>query len=330
MPTFRDYSGRTITTDLTREEIARRFADAPETEYSWYWMTRWVTEHLSRAEQQAAQTAALRAVQPTAGTLHRSINFLGDLFLLANGRGLQRPRLRLHYKEMRFKVYLVRPRKDNRAPYGSPPPPVTICFTSGDLVYSHEKGCMDPVGDERYVGCLSPVNGQFIPARVQTYGRSTAWQEGRYMPWSRLQYRDVLPLEQEFLERMAADPIGFMAECSRNMGQCCYCGLPLEDDRSKTVGYGPVCANKWGLPWGDHVSADQGKSFAQAWGESSDVRGLCASVRAEPRDALRWQMLDDALIDAGVWGGGVSMPDAVTFDKFLIPAVVEEPEGVTV
>lgn len=323
MPTFRDYQGRTITTDMNKEELARIYAEhAPDSEYSWYWITRFVHERGQRLAEEEARRAALSAVQPSAGTLHRAINFLGDLFLLANGRGLQRPRLRLHYKEMRFKVYLVKPRRNRDEPYNYQPP-VTICFTSGDLVYSHEKGCMDPVGDERYVGCLRPDNGEFLPARVNSYGNSTAWQEGRVMSWSRRPFREVLPLEREFLDRMASDPIEFMAECSRNMGQCCYCGLPLEDDRSKTVGYGPVCAVKWGLPWGDEVEADQGKSFAQVWGESSDVRGMCAAVRNDPTDEVAWMILNDALIGAGVWGGGVSKPDAKVFSKFLIPARVQ-------
>lgn len=32
---------------------------------------------------------------------------------------------------------------------------------------------------------------------------------------------------------------------------CCYCSRTLETKESLTVGYGPVCAKKWGLPWGE-------------------------------------------------------------------------------
>ena len=31
---------------------------------------------------------------------------------------------------------------------------------------------------------------------------------------------------------------------------CCFCRLPLSDDRSEKAGYGPRCAEKYGLPWG--------------------------------------------------------------------------------
>jgi hypothetical protein len=36
----------------------------------------------------------------------------------------------------------------------------------------------------------------------------------------------------------------------RLTGRCCFCGLPLKDERSLGVGYGAVCASNYGLPWG--------------------------------------------------------------------------------
>ena len=32
---------------------------------------------------------------------------------------------------------------------------------------------------------------------------------------------------------------------------CCFCGLELTDERSTSAGYGPICAGKYGLPWGE-------------------------------------------------------------------------------
>jgi hypothetical protein len=37
-------------------------------------------------------------------------------------------------------------------------------------------------------------------------------------------------------------------------GVCCFCGLQLTDARSVTAGYGPICAERWGLPFGASVS----------------------------------------------------------------------------
>jgi len=35
--------------------------------------------------------------------------------------------------------------------------------------------------------------------------------------------------------------------------RCCFCGIELTDRRSVEHGYGPICAEKWGLPW-DNVA----------------------------------------------------------------------------
>ena len=40
------------------------------------------------------------------------------------------------------------------------------------------------------------------------------------------------------------------AAFGHSTGKCVFCRQPLTDDRSTTVGYGPVCADNNGLPWG--------------------------------------------------------------------------------
>jgi hypothetical protein len=67
---------------------------------------------------------------------------------------------------------------------------------------------------------------------------------------------DDLPAEQvekitEALRLLASDPARTAAEHGRLTGRCCFCNIPLEDERSTSVGYGPVCADHFGLPWGD-------------------------------------------------------------------------------
>lgn len=41
------------------------------------------------------------------------------------------------------------------------------------------------------------------------------------------------------------------AEFGKLYGICMYCWRELTDERSIEVGYGPICADKRGLPWGD-------------------------------------------------------------------------------
>lgn len=52
------------------------------------------------------------------------------------------------------------------------------------------------------------------------------------------------------LVELAADPVHVAANYGKMTSHCCFCHRPLSDDRSLDVGYGPVCATNWGLPWG--------------------------------------------------------------------------------
>jgi hypothetical protein len=64
----------------------------------------------------------------------------------------------------------------------------------------------------------------------------------------------------EKLRRFAADPAGEAAAHGRLTGRCCFCNHRLgegEDRRSVEIGYGPVCADRFGLPWGTAAAAAQ-------------------------------------------------------------------------
>jgi hypothetical protein len=52
---------------------------------------------------------------------------------------------------------------------------------------------------------------------------------------------------------LAADPARTAAAHGQRTGACSFCSRPLEDARSVAVGYGPICATKWGLPWGEET-----------------------------------------------------------------------------
>jgi Family of unknown function (DUF6011) len=52
------------------------------------------------------------------------------------------------------------------------------------------------------------------------------------------------------LVAFAANPAKVAGEYGRLHGRCCFCDLPLKDERSTAVGYGPTCAKNWNVPWG--------------------------------------------------------------------------------
>lgn len=52
------------------------------------------------------------------------------------------------------------------------------------------------------------------------------------------------------LSDFANDPAGVAGEHGRRLGNCCFCSRELSTPESLFVGYGPVCAENYGLPWG--------------------------------------------------------------------------------
>jgi hypothetical protein len=57
---------------------------------------------------------------------------------------------------------------------------------------------------------------------------------------------DVIELVREFGD----DPAGTASKYGLLTGRCCFCNTALTDERSTKVGYGPVCADHYGLSWG--------------------------------------------------------------------------------
>lgn len=206
--------------------------------------------------------------------LSKSLRFLADAFTVAVGYGLKRPMLRLHFGDRRFKFYL-----SNRG---------TVCLKTGALTAKAEDGSRDPIGDEEYAGCL--VRGRFLPAKVggDHYAQPRTARE-----------RELLPTEKEFMGKLVADPVGFVAQCGKDMCRCCYCGQPLEDARSKAVGYGETCAKRWGLPWGSEKAVENAPSFAKSWDE--DAHGLLNAIRDDKSgDTTRWLIFADWLQEKGL------------------------------
>jgi hypothetical protein len=63
--------------------------------------------------------------------------------------------------------------------------------------------------------------------------------------------RECTPAIEQLLQQFAADPAGTAALYAKATGNCSFCGRELTDERSIVVGRGPVCSEKFGLPWGE-------------------------------------------------------------------------------
>jgi hypothetical protein len=59
----------------------------------------------------------------------------------------------------------------------------------------------------------------------------------------------TIPAVQALLAQLARHPAEVAAQHGKLTGNCCFCNSKLTDKRSTAVGYGAVCAAKWGLPY---------------------------------------------------------------------------------
>jgi hypothetical protein len=107
------------------------------------------------------------------------------------------------------------------------------------------------IGETEFIlsvaGSQARVPGSInIVSTGQWYGRIHT--DGRYEPSQKIQAeRHTAVIET--LNIIAQDPVKAAAEYGKKTGRCCFCFLSLDDPRSLEVGYGPVCAKHYKLPW---------------------------------------------------------------------------------
>lgn len=96
-------------------------------------------------------------------------------------------------------------------------------------------------------GPRSKYHGQIMVVDTDT----DDWQ-GRIDETGRMWHsRSCLDRNVTVLLDLEANPAEAAARHGHATGNCCFCARDLTDPRSVTVGYGPICAGKWGLPWGE-------------------------------------------------------------------------------
>jgi hypothetical protein len=75
--------------------------------------------------------------------------------------------------------------------------------------------------------------------------------------------RDWHPGVEAKLRQLAADPAKVANQHGVATGRCCFCSRDLSTAESRSVGYGPICADHFGLPWGDTTVADAADAAAK-------------------------------------------------------------------
>lgn len=59
------------------------------------------------------------------------------------------------------------------------------------------------------------------------------------------------PVLQQELKRIIESPVEAFKVNGQQYSHCCFCGQELNTKESVSAGYGPICASKYGLPWGE-------------------------------------------------------------------------------
>jgi hypothetical protein len=134
---------------------------------------------------------------------------LFELFACAINNKLQYPKLRFQLPTQVLIVKLA----GSKSKY------------QGDIMLTNDAGYGMP--DNKYFGRIEARNSGLVAGR------------------------DLTPEIEQLLQRIAADPIGTAAEMGKLTGNCVFCGKSLTDKTgtSQALGYGPVCAKKYNLPW---------------------------------------------------------------------------------
>lgn len=153
------------------------------------------------------------------------------------------------------------------------------CGSYGQTI-AHVKECSNPRGRQHLKSLVSaeptprlvepviptlasePVEGVFYKAETNTYYKVQQGTtsgvfyakefnhegEDERGSW---EYAGRAPLHfLTALDRITAEEA---ARFGKVTGVCVFCSRKLTDERSITVGYGPICAEREGLPWGELV-----------------------------------------------------------------------------
>lgn len=92
-----------------------------------------------------------------------------------------------------------------------------------------------------HVGSINLSTGSYEDGiwygRVETDGTLTAG-------------RSMSPAVRALIDELSTDPVAAAKRHAHLTGNCCFCNRRLDDERSTSAGYGPICSQNYGLPWG--------------------------------------------------------------------------------
>jgi hypothetical protein len=178
----------------------------------------------------------------------------------------------------------------------------------------------------KIAGKASKYQGKVVVTSGGQYGGSSFYghidQGGVYTPFPK-----ATPAVIEFVVKFAGNPHKMGSAYGLATMHCCYCQKAIDTVNSKTMGYGPVCASKFGLPWGK-------KATAAAYAVAASDKKLGGLGQKEPTEPTKeskpskWIKAEDAVAQmqslAKTTGGAVTSVQG--FAKAVAATGISEPD----
>lgn len=106
------------------------------------------------------------------------------------------------------------------------------------------------------------------PERIYVSGTDYPQRYGHIVPAGDLLGDAIFRRERDcpdwvirLLKRFSQNPAGLVSAYGKLTGRCCFCMGRLTDERSVASGYGKICAQNYGLPWGEVPTANDDIPF---------------------------------------------------------------------
>lgn len=120
---------------------------------------------------------------------------------------------------------------------------------------------------------------------VQSNHKKSAHRFGIIQPNGNFTFNGLLsPEMRAAIKKVNEDPFKAVIEFGHSSGSCSFCRRDLTDMRSVTVGYGPICAKRYALPWGN-VSVERMTEFMVAKAQS--VRALAGTHQGNDEGSIK-------------------------------------------
>lgn len=149
----------------------------------------------------------------------------------------------------------------------------------------------------KFPGCVNLTNGiGYNQPGNHWYGRINRDGKIAYPRFTTEDEKETIEYE---LLQFGKNPAGYAKLYGKETGGCMFCGKTLTDPQSIAVGYGPVCASRYGLPHGN-LEADIASELSQMEFKMSDIKP--PKINEDEIKIANWW---NSVNDNEIWSGAV-------------------------